>query len=230
MRRSREVAATDRHLLKDAPMPKASLQDQLKVAPVVPLVQSEDPETAVKIARALCDGGLKVIEVVLRTDAALDCLSAIAEKLPDAIVGAGTVLDEAQADQSIARGASFIVSPGLNPAVVTLCQEKKIDIFPGVVTPSEVQAARNLGLRAVKFFPASLSGGAPMLKALGSVFREMLFMPTGGVSAANLRDFLDIPSVIACGGSWLTPKAEIEAGNFDAITALAKEAVDIARA
>jgi len=209
-------------------MTASALQVQLLKAPVVPLVQADRPEIAVETARALCAGGLRVIEVVLRTDAALDCLEAISRDVPEAVIGAGTVLDTTQAQASIDRGATFIVSPGLNPSVVTLCLEKKLDIYPGVVTPSEVQAARSLGLRTVKFFPAGLSGGVPMLKALGSVFREIQFMPTGGVSAGNLREYLDVPTVIACGGSWLTPASKIEARDFSAITHLAKEALKIA--
>jgi 2-dehydro-3-deoxyphosphogluconate aldolase/(4S)-4-hydroxy-2-oxoglutarate aldolase len=201
----------------------------LQTTPVVPLVQADDPEVALKIVAALQAGGLNIIEVVLRTDAAMDCLEAIAKRAPDAIVGAGTVLSVEQAEETVRRGARFIVSPGLNEDVVKFCQSRKLDIFPGVVTPSEVQRAWNLGLRIVKFFPAGLSGGVPMLKALSSVFRDVRFMPTGGVSAANLKEFLGVSSVIACGGSWLTPQIEIDAGNFDAVTQLSREALSIAR-
>lgn len=201
------------------------LLDKLKHAPVVPLVQADDPDVALKTVAALKAGGLEIIEVVLRTDAAMVCLEAIAERAPDIIVGAGTVLSLEQAEESVRRGAQFIVSPGLNDEVVKYCQSRDMAVFPGVVTASEVQRAWNLGLRTVKFFPAGLSGGAAMLKALSSVFRDMQFMPTGGVSAANLNDYLAIPSVIACGGSWLTPQQEIDAGNFDAVTALARGAL-----
>ncbi len=144
------------------------------------------------------------------------------------MVGAGTVLTLEQAEETVRRGAKFIVSPGLDEAVVKFCQSKSLEVFPGTVTASEVQRAWNLGLRTVKFFPAGLSGGVPMLKALGSVFRGMKFMPTGGVSASNLKDFLGVPAVLACGGSWLTPEKEIAAGNYDAVTALAKEALALA--
>ncbi len=204
------------------------IADRLKTAPVVPLVQADDPDVALKTTKALQAGGLHVIEVVLRTDAALDCLEAIAKGAPDAVVGAGTVLSKDQAEECVRRGAQFIVSPGLDEGVVTFCQSKNLEVFPGTVTASEVQRAWNLGLRTVKFFPAGLAGGVPMLKALGSVFRGMSFMPTGGVSASNLKEFLGVPSVIACGGSWLTPAKEIEAGNYDAVTALAKEALALA--
>jgi len=206
------------------------LHTRLKNAPVVPLVQADDPETAVKTTRALAAGGLSVIEVVLRTPAALDCLQALCELDDDIIVGAGTVLSVDQASECFERGAAFLVSPGLDEATVQLAIDKKAPIFPGVMTPSEVMRARNLGLDTVKFFPASIAGGIPALKALSSVFGDMQFMPTGGVSAANLKDFLALPSVLACGGSWLTPKSAIAAGNYDEVTRLASEAVAIAKA
>lgn len=196
--------------------------------PVVPLVQAEDPAVAVDIAEALKAGGLKVLEVVMRTDAAMEGMSAIIENVSDVTVGAGTILTPAQATEALDRGAQFVVSPGLNTEVVKTCTDRGIEIYPGTATPSEVQLAWNLGLKTVKFFPAGLVGGPPMLKALSSVFRGMKFMPTGGVSAANLRDYLAVPAVVACGGSWLTPATEIEAGNFSAITDLAREAIAIA--
>lgn len=198
--------------------------------PVVPLVQSDDPDTAVAISRALVAGGLSVIEVVFRTDRALECLQAVAEEVPDAIAGAGTVLSATQAQAALDHGARFIVSPGLDDDVVAVAKDNNVPIYPGIMTPSELQHAFNLGLETVKFFPASIAGGIPALKALSSVFRTIRFMPTGGVSAANLADFLAVPAVLACGGSWLTPKAAIDAGNFDEITKLAAEAVAIARA
>jgi 2-dehydro-3-deoxyphosphogluconate aldolase/(4S)-4-hydroxy-2-oxoglutarate aldolase len=205
------------------------IEQRLAAAPVVPLVQSEHPEEALNITRALAAGGLGVIEVVLRTEAAVECLRHVAANAGDAIVGAGTVLTAAQAEAVVAAGAKFIVSPGLDDGVVAVAQAHGLPVYPGCATPSEVQHAWNLGLRAVKFFPASLVGGVPMLKALGSVFRGMRFMPTGGVSAANLGDFLAVPAVLACGGSWLTPAAEIKAGNFAAVTALAAEALALAK-
>ena len=204
------------------------IADLLEKAPVVPLVQADDPEVALQTVAALQAGGLNVIEVVLRTDAAMDCLEAIAKDAPGAIVGAGTVLTLEQAEETVRRGAKFIVSPGLDEAVVKFCQSINLEVFPGTVTASEVQRAWNLGLRTVKFFPAGLAGGVPMLKAFGSVFRGMRFMPTGGVSAGNLKEFLDVPAVLACGGSWLTPEKEIAAGNYDAVTTLAREALALA--
>ena len=200
----------------------------LRAAPVVPLVQSDEPQTALKISEALIAGGLNVLEVVLRTDAALDCLEAIVKAFPNAHVGAGTVVTPDQAREVIRRGATFVVSPGLDAEIVQICQEANIPVLPGVVTATELTAGYNLGLRTMKFFPAGLAGGPKMLKAFASVFRDVNFMPTGGVNAANLNEFLAIPAVLACGGTWLTPKAAIESGDFDAITKLAKEALSIA--
>lgn len=200
----------------------------LASTPVVPLVQANDPDVALSIAKALIEGGLTVLEVVLRTPEALDCMEHLAKNLPDAHVGAGTVLTAGQTEDVIRRGAKFVVSPGLDPASVGICQEAGLPIYPGVVTATEMQQAYNLGLRAVKFFPAGLAGGPKMLKAFSSVFQDVRIMPTGGVNAANLPDYLAVPAVIACGGSWLTPAEAIKSGDFGAITKLAKEAVEIA--
>ena len=205
------------------------LEPRLVAAPIVPLIQSDFPEIALKTVEALHAGGLSVMEVVLRTDGALSCLEAIAREVPGVAVGAGTVLTAEQAEQTVRLGAQFIVSPGLDDGVVKVCQSKQIELLPGTVTATEVQRAWNYGLRTVKFFPASLSGGAPMLKAFASVFKGMRFMPTGGISPANLTEYLSNPAVIACGGSWLTPAGEIEAGNYAAVTELAREAVKLAQ-
>ena len=202
---------------------------RLRQAPVVPLVGGDDPAIAIKTAQALVDGGLTVIEVVLRSPGAIVCLKEIAEAVPEAIVGAGTVLSEDQVEAVLLAGAKFIVLPGLYSPVVQVAQSADLPVFPGISTATEAQNAWNMGLRSLKFFPASLAGGVPMLKALGSVFRDVSFMPTGGISAGNLADYLAVPSVLACGGSWLTPKSAIEQGNFEAITELAAEAVAIAK-
>jgi 2-dehydro-3-deoxyphosphogluconate aldolase/(4S)-4-hydroxy-2-oxoglutarate aldolase len=206
-----------------------NITELLSKNPVVPLVQSDDPAIAVETSRALAAGGLKVAEVVFRTDRALECLQAVADEVPDVIAGAGTVLSAEQAIAALDHGAKFIVSPGLDDGVVAVAKERGVPVYPGIMTPSEIQHAFNLGLDTVKFFPASIAGGVPALKALASVFRTMKFMPTGGISPGNLADFLAVPAVLACGGSWLTPKDAITAGDFDSITALAAEAVDIAR-
>lgn len=200
----------------------------LEAAPVVPLVQADDPDVAVKTSRALAAGGLSVVEVVFRTDRALDCLRAVAREVPEMIAGAGTVLSVAQAEAAFEAGAKFIVSPGLDENVVAVAQERGAPVYPGIISPTELQKAYNLGLEVVKFFPATIAGGIPAIKALSSVFRTIRFMPTGGVSPDNLADFLKIPAVLACGGSWLTPADAIAAGNYNKITSLAEEALAIA--
>lgn len=205
------------------------INELLSKNPVVPLVQADDPDVAVKTSRALAAGGLKVAEVVLRTDRALECLQAIASDVPETIAGAGTVLSVKQATAALENGAKFIVSPGLDEGVVGIARDHGVPIYPGIMTPGELQRAFNLGLDIVKFFPASIAGGVPALKAFASVFRSMRFMPTGGISPGNLADYLSIPAVLACGGSWLTPADRIAAGDYEAVTKLATEAVAIAR-
>lgn len=205
------------------------ISSRLSKAPIVPLVQADKPEVAIRMAQALVGGGLSVIEVILRTEAALKCLEAVAASCPEAIVGAGTVLSEAQARSAADAGARFIVSPGLDDNVVAVARARNLPVFPGIATATEAQRAWNLGLRQVKFFPASLAGGTAMLGALASVFKGMQFMPTGGISAKNLAEYLALPTVIACGGSWLTPADVVAAGDFARISALAREAIAIAQ-
>lgn len=207
----------------------SELIESLESKRVVPLVQSDDPATALKISEALLKGGLDVLEVVLRTDEALDCLEAIAKEFPHAHVGAGTVLSADQSQEVIRRGATFIVSPGLDPASVKVAQDAGVPILPGISTATELQQAWNMGLRTVKLFPASLVGGPKMLKALSSVFRDVRFMPTGGVNPGTLADYLAVPAVLACGGSWLTPADAIANGDFAAITKLAEDAIILAQ-
>lgn len=206
-----------------------NLLDTLQANRVVPLIQANKPETALKISEALIEGGLDVLEVVLRTEAAMDCLEAIAKSFPHAHVGAGTVLSAEQSKKVIRRGASFIVSPGLDAASVEVAKAADIPILPGISTATELQQAWNMGIKTVKLFPASLVGGPKMARALSSVFQNVRFMPTGGVNPANLNEYLSVPAVLACGGSWLTPIDRIEAGDYAAITALAKDAKKIAQ-
>lgn len=206
-----------------------NLVSTLEHTPVMPLVIPEDPATAVSICRALCAGGLQTAEIVLRTDRALDAIRAVAQEVPEALTGAGTVLNAAQAEAAIAAGATFLVSPGLDEGVVAAARDHGVPILPGVYTPTELQQAFNLGLDIVKFFPASIAGGIPALQAFSNVFRSMRFMPTGGITLDNLADFLALPSVLACGGSWLTPASAVAAGDFAEITRLAREAADAGR-
>ena len=204
------------------------MRELLEKAPVIPVVVIEDASKAVPVANALVEGGLPVIEITMRTAAAADAIAAIAAEVPGAAVGAGTVLSGEQARTIISAGAGYIVSPGLNDDVVNVANELSVPVIPGVATATEVQYAWNLGLRLLKFFPAGQAGGVAMLKALSAVFRDVSFVPTGGVSAKNLRDYLDLPAVLACGGSWLTPADAIGSGDYQRITELAKEAVAIA--
>ena len=206
-----------------------SVDKLLENAPVVPVVVIDDADKAVPVARALVAGGLPVIEITMRTAAAPEAIAAIAREVPDAFVGAGTVLSAEQAETIVAAGARFIVSPGLFEPVVAKAAELGVPVFPGTATASEVQQAWNMGLRVLKFFPAGQAGGLPMIKALSSVFRDVRFMPTGGVSAKNLRDYLELPAVVACGGSWLTPASAIADGDYQHIQDLAAEAVAIAK-
>lgn len=206
---------------------KSEIDRLLQQAPLIALVQADDEDTAVHTSRALAAGGITVIEVLFRTDAALDCLAAVSQKVPDAVAGAGTVLSAAQAEAALDAGAKFIVSPGLDDGVVSVARSAGAPVYPGVCTATELQRAYNLGLDTVKFFPASVVGGVPALKALSSVFRTMRFIPTGGVSPANLAEFLAIPAVLACGGSWLTPASLIRQGDFEGVSMLAREAVSI---
>jgi 2-dehydro-3-deoxyphosphogluconate aldolase/(4S)-4-hydroxy-2-oxoglutarate aldolase len=205
------------------------MKEQLEKYPVIPVVVIEDAAKAVRVAEALVEGGLPIIEVTMRTAAAADAISAMRAEVPDAVVGAGTVLSAEHARTIVAAGANFIVSPGLHDDVVAAANELSVPVVPGVATATEAQYAWNLGLRILKFFPAGQAGGVSMIKALAAVFRDVQFMPTGGVSAKNLHEYLEVPAVLACGGSWLTPADAIESGDFDRITKLAAEAVAIAK-
>ena len=192
---------------------------------VVPVVAIEDANDAKPLANALVEGGLPCAEITFRTAAAADAIKAMADAYPEMLVGAGTVITVEQAQQAIDNGAKFIVSPGLDEEVVQYCQEAGVPVTPGIITPTELQKALKLGLEVVKFFPAEASGGVKYLKALGGPFPQVKFIPTGGVSTSNLTDYLALPQVVACGGSWLVKKTMIAAGEFDTIEQLAREAI-----
>ena len=192
---------------------------------VVPVVVFDNASDAAPLAKALCDGGLACAEVTFRTDAAEEAIRIMTSMYPEMLVGAGTVLAKEQVDRAVAAGAAFIVTPGLDPEIVRYCMEKNVPVAPGIVTPSELAKAYTLGLRLVKFFPAELSGGLPMIKALAAPYNMMQFMPTGGISAATLCDYLRCEKIFACGGSWMVKDSLIKSGNFDRITELTKEAV-----
>ena len=193
---------------------------------IIPVVVINDAKDAVPLAKALCEGGLPVAEVTFRTDAAEEAIRLMAEACPDMLVGAGTVLTTEQVDRAVAAGAKFIVSPGLNPKVVKYCLDKNIPITPGTSSPTDIEAALELGLEVVKFFPAEQSGGIAKIKAMAAPYTKVKFMPTGGINAANLKSYLDFPKIVACGGSWMVSGDLIKAGNFDEIKRLTREAVN----
>ncbi len=193
---------------------------------IVPVVAIDRAEDAVPLAQALINGGLPCAEVTFRTAAAADAIAAMSAAFPDMLVGAGTVLTPAQADEAIAAGAKFIVSPGLNPEVVRHCVECGYPITPGVATPGEVETALSFGLEVVKFFPAEAAGGLPMIKAMAAPYGKLKFMPTGGISAKNLNEYLAFPKILACGGSWMVTADLINNGKFDEIERLTREAVN----
>lgn len=194
---------------------------------VVPVVKLDRAADALSLAEALQKGGLCCAEITFRTDAAEESIRLIHEHHPDFLLAAGTVLTTEQADRAIEAGAAFIVSPGFNPQVVKHCLEKGYPVIPGVCTPSEVEAALSMGLTHLKFFPAEAAGGVKMIKAMAAPYTMVRFMPTGGVSTANLADYLSCRAVFACGGSWMVPAAQIAAGNFDEIERLTREAVQL---
>ena len=196
---------------------------------IVPVVVLNDAKDAEPLAKALCEGGLKCAEVTFRTAAAEESIKIMSEKFPEMLVGAGTVLTTEQVDRAVAAGAKFIVSPGLNPKVVKYCVEKGIPVCPGTCTPSEMEQAMDLGLDVVKFFPAEPSGGVKFIKAVAAPYTMLKFMPTGGVNATNVRDYLAYDKILCCGGSWMVKGSLIEAGEFDKIVEMTKEAAAIVK-
>ena len=202
---------------------------KLAACGIVPVVVLDDTKDAVPTARALLAGGVDVMEITFRTAAAADSIRAVREGCPEMLVGAGTVITLDQCKQALECGAKFIVSPGSDPEVVSWCAEQNVPITPGCVTPTEIMAAMKRGLNVVKFFPAGVYGGLKAMKALSAPFGGIKFIPTGGVDAKNLKEYLEAPFVHAVGGSWLCPKKEIAAGNSDAVTALCREASEIVR-
>ena len=196
--------------------------ESLKLVPVVVL---EDAKDALPLAKALIDGGLPVAEVTFRTAAAEDSIRAISEAYPEMLVGAGTVTNLEQAKTAVAAGAKFLVTPGFSDEVTRYAVENDIPIFPGTCTPTEVMRAMSYGLKVVKFFPASQYGGLNTIKALSGPFPAMRFMPTGGINAGNVKEYLANKHISACGGSWMVKSDLIAAGKFDEIKRLTQEAV-----
>ena len=203
------------------------LMERFSNAGVVPVVVLEDAGQALSTARALLAGGIDVMEITFRTDAARDAIQIVAEQCPDMLVGAGTVCSVEQCRQAAEAGARFIVSPGFDPCVVDWCLEHELTVLPGCVTPSEIMEALSRGISTVKFFPASIYGGLEAMKALSGPFVGLQFVPTGGINAANLAEYAKAPLVRAVGGSWLCSRSDIAQGRFEHITELCRQAKNI---
>jgi 2-dehydro-3-deoxyphosphogluconate aldolase/(4S)-4-hydroxy-2-oxoglutarate aldolase len=197
---------------------------------LVPVIVIDDPEAAPSLGRALVAGGLPCAEVTFRTAGARASLERLVAECPEILVGAGTVLTREQAMEAERGGARFIVSPGFGPAVVDYCLERGIPVFPGVATPTEIEAALSRGLRVLKFFPAQPLGGIEYLKAISAPYSSVEFIPTGGIGLMNLGEYLRFPRVVACGGSWMAPPERIAAGDFNGIAYAVREAVDAVNA
>jgi 2-dehydro-3-deoxyphosphogluconate aldolase/(4S)-4-hydroxy-2-oxoglutarate aldolase len=192
--------------------------------PVIPVLKIDDAAQAVPLARALAKGGLRAIEITLRTPDALDAIRRVAGEVEEAVVGAGTILNAKQFEQAAAAGSRFIVSPGITPQVLAAADGSDVPLLPGAVTPGEMMMALEAGLDFLKFFPAEQAGGVAFLKSLASPFGGLRFCPTGGITAANARDYLNLPNVQCVGGSWVAPDAMLKSGDWDGISALAREA------
>ena len=203
--------------------------EKIQKTGIIPVVVINDVKDAEPLAKALIEGGLPCAEVTFRTDAAEESIRIMKEKFPEMLLGAGTVLTTEQVDRAVAAGAEFIVSPGLNPRIVKYCVEKNIPITPGCANASDIEQALENGLEVVKFFPAEPAGGLKMIKALAAPYVGVKFMPTGGISANNVRDYLAYDRIIACGGSWMVSGDLVKAGEFDKIKELTAEAAAIVK-
>ena len=204
-----------------------NVSETLQKMGVVPVVVLNDAKDAAPLAKALVEGGLPCAEVTFRTEAAEESIRIMATEFPEMFVGAGTVLTIDQVDRAVNAGAKFIVSPGFDPEIVDYCISKNIPVYPGCITPSEVAQAVKRGLEVIKFFPAEQFGGVATIKALAAPYTGVKFMPTGGVSASNLENYLSFDRIVACGGSWMVKGDLVKAGKFDEIKALVEEAVQL---
>ena len=194
---------------------------------IIPVVAIDDADKAVPLAKALSEGGLPAAEITFRTAAAEESIRRITAECPDVLVGAGTVLTKEQADRAVAAGAKFIVTPGFNPEMIAYIKSLGIPMMPGAATPGEMEQAMSMGLTNIKFFPAEANGGVAKLKALAGPYQAAKWMPTGGVNAKNLNDYLSFDRIIACGGTWLATGADIAENNWDGITKKCKEAIKV---
>lgn len=205
-----------------------TIEERFEQTGVVPVVVLEEAKDALPLAKALIEGGLPCAEVTFRTEAAAESIRVMKKAYPGMLVGAGTVLTTKQVDEVVEAGAEFIVSPGFDPEIVDYCLEKKIPVFPGCITPSEVAQAVKRGLKVVKFFPAEAAGGLAMIKAMAAPYRMVRFMPTGGINKKNLEEYLSCDKIICCGGSWMVKGDMIRNGAFDKIRELTREAKELA--
>ncbi|BCK12407.1 bifunctional 4-hydroxy-2-oxoglutarate aldolase/2-dehydro-3-deoxy-phosphogluconate aldolase [Vibrio cholerae] len=203
----------------------SSIKQQLKALKVIPVIAIDNAEDIIPLGKVLVENDLPAAEITFRSEAAVEAIRLLRQTQPDMLIGAGTVLNREQAIAAKEAGATFIVSPGFNPNTVKACQEIGIDIVPGVNNPSTVEAALEMGLTTLKFFPAEASGGINMVKSLLAPYTNIELMPTGGISPANIQDYLAIPRVLACGGTWMVDKKLIEAGNWEELARLTREAV-----
>ena len=201
-----------------------TVMERLARSVVVPVVVLEKVEDAIPLANAMAAGGVDTMEITFRTACAPEAIKAVAENCPEVLVGAGTIVNVEQAKLAVEMGAKFIVSPGFSDEVVAWCVENGIAVAPGCVTPTEIMGALKHGLKMVKFFPANVYGGLNAMKNLSAPFVGLKFLPTGGVNSANIKEYIDAPFIHAVGGSWVCPKAEIAAGNWDKITQLCLDA------
>jgi len=201
-----------------------TVQERLANSIVVPVVVLDKAEDAIPTAKAMAAGGVDTMEITFRTACAPEAIKAVAENCPETLVGAGTVLNLEQCKLAVEMGAKFIVAPGFDAEVVAWCVEHDIPVLPGCVTPTEIMAALKQGLKMVKFFPANVYGGLNAMKNLSAPFVGLKFVPTGGVNTANIKEYVDAPFIHAVGGSWVCPKAEINAGNWEKITQLCLDA------
>ena len=210
-------------------MTTKELEERFYKIGVIPVIALDDAKDASALGDALMKGGLPAAEVTFRTAAAVDTIKTLKKEFPDMLVGAGTVLTTEQADRAIDAGAEFIVAPGLNPKVVKHVLDKDYPMSPGIATATEIEAALDLGLTFVKFFPAEANGGLPMIKALAGPYTNVKYMPTGGVSAKNLADYLAYDKIVCCGGTWMVKKDLVSEGKFSEIEKMSKEAADIVK-
>ena len=205
-----------------------TIEEKFNEFGIVPVVVLDQAKDALPLAKALKEGGLPCAEITFRTEAAEESICRICREYPNMLVGAGTVLTIEQARHAVDAGAKFIVSPGFDDEIVDYCLEKKIPVFPGCITPSEVAKAVKRGLKVIKFFPAEQAGGIQMIKAMSAPYPMVRFMPTGGISTENLKEYLSFEKIICCGGSWMVKGDLIKRGEFEEITRLTKQAVELA--